>query len=1131
MIRSTADPSQKRFERLLGQELRRARLRHWFGSLPWVKLVQGAMGIVIALLIRLRPPVAPAAGEFLASLFWIFMFAVLLVSVIWPWRRLPSSRRLLREVEGRRERSQILETAADHAAGRLDGKGYSTEILNSVLDGAVSELAEGLPAPPRASRRVVFAGLGMVLIALWLLASLSSAGIRPIHFLLTPGEPDHYEERAWLDISPGSVELLAGSDLELKADPKNLPWRFAGDLRLEIDETGDLPIELPLESIGFGYGYGLHDIRNSFSYRFSRGRQQGDWYRVHIFHPPVADSLSLTAYPPDYTAQPPRVLDLNSGEIGLPEGSRLTLEARSSSVLSEAWLLFEAGDSLPLSIAKRHMSAEFPLDRDRRLALSLRDLHGVENRGSWLLTLRARADQGPEVDILSPEPDADLNRDLITVVDVIAADDYAVAGLQLKATILSRRDTLTIPIPLEGDLAPRRAERILWNLEGMQLFPGDIVEYWAEVWDNRPHSPQWARSAIHRLHLPSLRALVEGIESEDMARAEDMDDLLEEGRQMQEDLRALEEELRADPEMDWEKEEKLREALERQEALTDELGELTDDLQERLEEMAANELMREETREKLEKIQQMMEDLSGTEAGEILRRFEEMLAEMDPESLPDDLADMRMDQEALLEQLERTEALLEKIMREQKLDSMLQQADELLEQQEQLAQENKAAEEDGASQEEKDSLADRQEALAEDSDSLEEDMAEASEEMAEDFPEAAEDLAESEEPPSEPMREAAEEMKQQEKQQEQQQQKPKSEQEQESEGDASKSQQEAMKRLLKLYWRISEAQSSMSSQMDAASLAEIEQVTRDALEFSGRVEQGRDKIETLNQWGSSSEGLGLAARRQMDLYRVMERVRDKMREVAAKTLAVSQKALREASRAEQSLQSSVAELEARASSRGLSDSNQALSHVNLTVVELLQGLQQMGQGSGSCDNPMGQMQSMLQQQEQLNSKSQGMKEQMKPGGLTPQQRAGMQRLKAEQEAVRKGLDELGGSEGEGEVLGRLDQIMEEMREVERDLEGGRLNDETIRRQEKIFERLLDAQRSLHRQDFKRERESRSGDNLAPLWPGECEGDDPLEALREAIRRGLGEDMPSEYEDLVREYYRGLLENERGKVSP
>jgi hypothetical protein len=717
------------------------------------------------------------------------------------------------------------------------------------------------------------------------------------------------------------------------------------------------------------------------------------------------------------------------------------------------------------------------------------------------------------------------------VVDVIAADDYAVAGLQLKATILSRRDTLTIPIPLEGDLAPRRAERILWNLEGMQLFPGDIVEYWAEVWDNRPHSPQWARSAIHRLHLPSLRALVEGIESEDMARAEDMDDLLEEGRQMQEDLRALEEELRADPEMDWEKEEKLREALERQEALTDELGELTDDLQERLEEMAANELMREETREKLEKIQQMMEDLSGTEAGEILRRFEEMLAEMDPESLPDDLADMRMDQEALLEQLERTEALLEKIMREQKLDSMLQQADELLEQQEQLAQENKAAEEDGASQEEKDSLADRQEALAEDSDSLEEDMAEASEEMAEDFPEAAEDLAESEEPPSEPMREAAEEMKQQEKQQEQQQQKPKSEQEQESEGDASKSQQEAMKRLLKLYWRISEAQSSMSSQMDAASLAEIEQVTRDALEFSGRVEQGRDKIETLNQWGSSSEGLGLAARRQMDLYRVMERVRDKMREVAAKTLAVSQKALREASRAEQSLQSSVAELEARASSRGLSDSNQALSHVNLTVVELLQGLQQMGQGSGSCDNPMGQMQSMLQQQEQLNSKSQGMKEQMKPGGLTPQQRAGMQRLKAEQEAVRKGLDELGGSEGEGEVLGRLDQIMEEMREVERDLEGGRLNDETIRRQEKIFERLLDAQRSLHRQDFKRERESRSGDNLAPLWPGECEGDDPLEALREAIRRGLGEDMPSEYEDLVREYYRGLLENERGKVSP
>ncbi len=1121
--------SRGRFARLLKRELTRARRRHLLASLPWVKLAQGAVGLTFALIVRFRPPAAPASGEALATLFWALVLLPVLVALLWPWRRLPSSRRLLREVEARRDRSQVLETAADHAAGRLDGKGYSPEILESVLHRAVAELAEGLPVPHRAPLRVTVAGLVTAAAALLLMLLPSSAGIRPLHFLLLPGETGHYEERAWLDVSPGSVELLAGGDITLRAEARNVPWRFRGEVRLEFNETGDLPLELALENENLNYEHELKDIRTSFAYRFSRGRQEGEWHRVDIFHPPVIDSLAISAAPPDYTNLPLQILELGSGELTLPEGSSLELKARASSELSEAWIRFESGDSLRLETEGGGLSGRFPLDRDRRLAITLRDRHGVENRTPWLLSLRARADQGPEVDILAPEPDAELNRDLRARIDLLAADDYGVSTLRLRAMVLGRIDTLTVPVPRDGEASPRRAERVFWNLEGLQLFPGDVVEYWAEAWDNRPGAPQYARSGIHRLQLPSLRELFEEIDREDLARGEDMDDMLEEGRKMQEELRQLEEELRADPEMDWEKEEKLREAFEKQETLTEELSELSDDLQERLEEMAANELMREETAEKLEQIQQMMEELSGTEAGEILRRFEEMLEQMDPGSLPDDLADMRMDQEALLEQLERTEKLLEQILREQKMDALLQQADEILQQQEQLAEETEAAEEGGSDSETMESLAERQEQLAEESEALEKDVTETAEELSEEFPEVAENMSEEQESPSESMREAAEEMREQSEEQQQQQQQPKTGDESQ-EGMSGDSQQEAMKRLLKLYWQIVEAQSSMASQMDAEAMAGIERVTREALEFSGRVEEGRDGIEDMSRGGASRDDMARAARRQMDLYRIIERLRAEMLEVASETMAISRAALRETSRAQQSLEGSVAELEAQRGSRGLGESNQALRHTNLAVVELLHGVQQMGQGGGSCSSPLGQMQSMLQQQEQLNKDSQGLKQQMGEGGLSQEQRSGMARLKAEQEAVRRGLEELGGSEAD-EALGRLDRILEEMKEVEKDLEAGRLSDETIRRQEKIFERLLDAQRSLHRQDFKRERESKTGEELAPLWPELREGDDPLDALREAIRRGLGEELPPEYEELIREYYRGLLEEERGRDLP
>jgi hypothetical protein len=1130
------DRSRGRFARLLKRELSRSRRQHWLASLPWVKLAQGVSGLVFALIIRYRPPSLPSSGEMLATVFWILILLPVLLSLLWPWRRLPSAQRLLREVEGRRNKSQVLETAWDHAAGRLDGKGYSPEILDSVLDRAVGELAEGLPAASQVPRRTTIASLGLVALALLLMLLPSSAGIRPLEFLVTPGDLAHYEERAWLEVSPGSVELLAGSDIELKAEAQNLPWRFSGRVKLEIDHTGDLPFELKLENQNMNYEHELKDIRSSFSYRFSRGRQQGDWHRVDIFHPPVLDGLELSALAPAYTNIPAQLLELHSGEVTLPEGSRLDLNARASSDLSEAWLRFEAGDSLPLSVDGRKIQGEFPLDDDRRIALDLLDTHEVRGRTPWLLKLRARADQGPEVDILAPEPDGELSRDMRTRVDILAADDYGVATLRLRAQVLGRPDTLNIPVPTNAEPAPRRAERVLWSLEGLQLFPGDIVEYWAEVWDNRPDSPQYARSATHRLQLPSLRELFDEIDREDVARSEDMDELFQEGRQMQEELRQLEEELRADPEVDWEKEEKLQEAFENQEELTEELSGLSDELQKRLEEMAANELLREETREKLEQIQQMMEELSGTEAGEILRRFEEMLAEMDPETLPDELAEMRMDQEALLEQLERTEELLEQILRDQKMDALLQQADELMQQQEQLKDETEAAEDGDASAKEMESLAERQEELAKESEALEEDVAETADQLAEDFPEVAEEMSEPQESPSESMSEAAEEMREeaQEKQDQEQQPQPEKDMpesgENSEQGDSGDQQQEAMKRLLKLYWRVVEAQSSMASKMDAEAMEGIERLTREALEFSNRVEAGREGLEDIHQWGSSQENLASAARRQMDLYRIIGRLREEMKEIASKSMAISRVAMREASRAQESLEASVAELEAQRASRGLMESNQALRHTNLTVVELLQGVQQMGQGGGSCNNPMGQMQSMLQQQEQLNKDSQGMKQQMGQGGLSAEQRAGMQRLRAEQEAVRRGLEELGGDEA-SEMLGSLDRILEEMQDVEKDLEAGRLTDETLRRQEKIFERLLDAQRSLHRQDFKRERQNRTGEDLAPLWPDSFEGDDPLEALREAIRRGLGEELPPEYEELIREYYRGLLDEQREESLP
>lgn len=1095
--------SRRRFGRLLARELGHVRFAHWIAVLPAVKLAQALIALLAASLIRWSPPAGPGGGLALAWVFWTLILLPLALSILWPWWRLPSARRLLREVESRREKSQILETAADFVAGSLDGKGYSEEILDEVLGRAVGELTEGLPPPRRPSARRWFSGAALVALALVLMLLPSAAGIRPLAFLLTPESAAHYEERAWLEVEPGSVERLAGTALRLEARERGLPWRFSGEVRLEIDETGDLFRPAPLEREDEAWVHAVDELRQGFHYRFTRGRWQGATHEVRLYYPPVLDSLSMTATPPAYTDLPGSRLDLRSGELSLPAGSRLDLEGWASSPLVSAWLRFEKGDSLPLAVSGTRLEGDFGLEENLRIGMTLRDEHGTESRTPWLLALRPVPDRAPEVSILSPGLDAELRRDLRVAVQLLAADDYGVSDLRLRAFVQGRADTMDIPVPLGGKPGPRVAERVNWDLAGTNLFPGDVVEYWAEVRDNRPVKPGIGLSRRHRLRMPSLREIFEEVEREDLSRGESVEELLDEGERMQEELRRLEEELRADPELDWEKEEELREAFERQEEMAEQLADLAHEMEQRLDRLVENEMLRTEMAEKMEQIQDILEELADTEAGDILKRFQEMLDSMDPENLPDELRDLRMDQESLLEELERTQALLERILREQKMDALLQQTDELLREQDRLREES----EDGGEGED---LAERQEQLADEAEALEKKAGEMGEELSEEFTEAGEKLQEEDPSAAEPMRDAAEQM-------------------QEQGGDPADAQKEAMQRLLKLYWKVSQASSMMQGQMSAQDLSDLDRLTRAALDFSAREETEGDRIGGLQGQDGADDLLALSARRQMDLYRVLDRLREDLLEVAARTLAVSPKALRESRAALGSLERSVAELELRRGSAGLSAAGEALYHSNVVVITLLHGLRQSGQSSGSCTNPLGQMQSMLKQQEQLNRGSQSLKKQLGPGGLSPEQQAAMQRLKGEQQALREGVEEMieGGESG----LGRLDKTVEEMREVEKDLASGRLTDETLRRQEKIFERLLDAQRSLHRQDFKRERRSKEGENLRPLWPGADGEGDPLAALRDAIRRGLGESAPPEYEELIREYYRRLLEQERRELAP
>jgi hypothetical protein len=147
-----------------------------------------------------------------------------------------------------------------------------------------------------------------------------------------------------------------------------------------------------------------------------------------------------------------------------------------------------------------------------------------------------------------------------------------------------------------------------------------------------------------------------------------------------------------------------------------------------------------------------------------------------------------------------------------------------------------------------------------------------------------------------------------------------------------------------------------------------------------------------------------------------------------------------------------------------------------------------------------------------------------PGSIPMESRAQMARLAAEQQQIRKGLEGLQQDlEEGGDVLGRLDEVMNEMREVEKDLESADLSPETRERQERILSRMLDAQRSIRDRGYRRERRSRTAEEVEAEAPTRLPGSysEARERMREDRVRMPGFVYPPEYEEMIRSYFRTL----------
>jgi hypothetical protein len=217
---------------------------------------------------------------------------------------------------------------------------------------------------------------------------------------------------------------------------------------------------------------------------------------------------------------------------------------------------------------------------------------------------------------------------------------------------------------------------------------------------------------------------------------------------------------------------------------------------------------------------------------------------------------------------------------------------------------------------------------------------------------------------------------------------------------------------------------------------------------------------------------------------------------------------------------------------------EAMVDLNKASTRLLESLDAQNQCNkgGACNKPMASLEQLSQRQKQLNDKTAGQCNNPMPGqegkpfqgNEAQDQRAGMQRLAGEQAAIRQSMQELEAQFGDSrQVLGRLSDIAEEMKKVEEDLSSGEVGPETTERQLKVYSRMLEATRTLQRKDFTDQRKATTATEeqvyAPPTIPAELLNDKAH--FEDRLRQFLGKDLPPQYEEQIKAYFRELLRNE------
>lgn len=856
------------------------------------------------------------------------------------------------------------------------------------------------------------------------------------------------------------------------------------------------------------FKFTVKNVQKSFDFHFESGNYSSDGYELSVKQKPVLLDFSVSLDYPSYTGRTDEKLE-NIGDITIPAGTKVLWKFDTKNV--EGMKLIFPGSvvqAIREGVNRFSFTKNFKSSEVIKIKTSNKE---TESKDSIIYQINVVPDAYPQI-TFRERRDSSNSKLLYFVGDI--TDDYGFNKLMFHYKFIETEDPSKkqqgLKSAIIGINTVQSAQNFyyLWDITGLDIKPGEKIEYYFEIWDNDAvNGSKATRTSNGIFAAPTLEQIEKQSEKSNETIKSEMAEAIKDTKALEDEIKKLEQKLTEKKSLNWEEKKQIQDLLDKHKDLQEKMKELMEKNKDKNSKESEYKDINQDILDKQAQLEKLFEELMDEDMKKLLEKMKELLQNNQKDELQEQMDKFKLNDKELKKKMERALELFKQLELEKKMKETIEKLDELSKEQEKLAEDTKN---DKESSEE---LEKRQEELNKKFEDIKKNLEEIKEKNEKlEKPNDLNDTKGKEESIDKEQKESKENIQKKQNKK------------------AAPHQKKAADEMKEMGEKMDEEMTAMEKEEQEENYDALRQILENLVTVSKDQERLMKEFKAVGGYNPKFVELAQQQKKLRDDTKIIE---DSLFALSKRVLEIQSFINKEIGLVNNNMDKALENLGFR-NIPGLVNNEQyvmtSLNNLALMLSEVLKQMQENmnAKPNPNCKNPKNgkkgkpSMKEMKEMQEKMNKEMEGMKKDMKDGKRPNSKQ--IAQMAAQQAALRKKLRDLQKElekEGNGKKLGDLQKTQDMMDEVEKDLVNKKITEETLRRQREILTRLLDHERAEKEQEQDEERKSNEGKEVRRDLPPSLQEYLKQQQKGQELLRSVSPSLNPYYKEKVKDYFKSL----------